>query len=84
MKVKYVFLIIGIGFLLGGLMGSFFIPFPNDIIVSTNNTICFGCDAPYEPAFLILLSVMIPIVMLIGLLQICIPKKEVESIEWTS
>ena len=86
MKVRYVFLIIGIGFLLGGLMGTFFIPFPNEIIVSTNNTICFGCDDPGDPSLLIILAIMLPIVIVVGLLCLYLePKdKEVESIEWTS
>ena len=48
MKMKYqvviVFIVIIIGFLSGSIISSFFIPFPSDIIVSTNNTTCLGCD----------------------------------------
>ena len=77
MKVKYQIPIL-IGVLILFVLTPFGIPFliptpSNDYLISTNYT-CFGCDAPNNLSILILLSVMIPIVMIIGLIMIYMPE----------
>ena len=85
MKVKYLIpILIGVVILFNLAFGNpYLIPTPsNDYLISTNYT-CFGCDAPNEPTILILLSIIIPILVLIGFIIKYIPdkKKKVEPID---